>query len=329
MGKIVIGISAWADRSLVASGFYPAAVNTPAGRLRYYSAQFNVAEIDASYHYFPTRRNLELWLENTPGDFTFDIRAFSLFTGHPTPYTSLPRGIREKYADRIEKKASVYQHHLPPEAIEELWEATGRTAEAFAAAGKLGAIVFQFPPWFHPGPDNLEYIKQCRERLPRHRLAVEFRVGTWLDDTHRESTLKFLKGQELALVCVDEPQGFRTSLPPLGEVTASPGIVRFHGRNAAAWELKGVSPGEKFRYLYDETELQEWVPRLKGMAEAAGAVHVIFTNKYADSPVRNALQLKEMLSGGSSPKPAFSGRPEPFEPSAAWRTPGWPPRYSP
>ena len=99
MGRILVGISSWAEPELVQSGFYPAEVKTPEARLSYYASRFPVAEIDSSYHFFPTQRNLELWLENTPDGFTFDVKAFSLFTQHPTPFTALPRTIREKYAE--------------------------------------------------------------------------------------------------------------------------------------------------------------------------------------------------------------------------------------
>lgn len=121
MGRILIGISSWADKGLVGSGFYPDEVKTPADRLRYYSQNFPVVEIDASYHYFPTRRNLELWLENTTTGFIFDIKAFSLFTGHPTPLASLPRALRDKFAQLSEHKGNLYLHHLPVAAIDDLW----------------------------------------------------------------------------------------------------------------------------------------------------------------------------------------------------------------
>ena len=75
MSKIYIGTSSWADRSLVESGlFYPPDVKTAGERLRYYSGKFPIAEIDSSYHFFPTRQNLSLWLDNTPPDFIFDVR---------------------------------------------------------------------------------------------------------------------------------------------------------------------------------------------------------------------------------------------------------------
>ena len=295
MGRILVGISAWSDRSLVESGFYPAGVKTPSDRLRYYGQEFPVAEIDSSYHFFPTRRNLELWLENTPEAFTFDVKAFSLFTLHPTPFGSLPRGIRDSLGGLAEHKGNLYPHHLPAEALDALWQGFARSLEAIRAAGKLGAVLFQFPPWFHPSPENLDYIGQCRDRLANYRLAVEFRVGAWLDDGHREDTLRFLREHGLTLVCVDEPQGFRSSVLPVAGVTAPLAFIRFHGRNGANWEKKGIPADERYSYLYDEKELEEWVPKIAQMAEKSAELHIIFKNKHGDYPARNARQLRLLL----------------------------------
>lgn len=297
MERVFIGISAWSEKTLVESGFYPREVKTPADRLKYYAQSFPIAEIDSSYHFFPTRRNLDLWLENTPPGFIFDVRAFSLFTQHPTPLGSLPASIRDRFRHLIESKGNVYPHHLPPEAIADLWQGFAGIVHNFDAADKLGAVLFQFPPWFHPNEENLDYIVQCRERLSPYQLAVEFRVGTWLSDVNRERTLQFLREHGLALVCVDEPQGFRSSVPPIAEVTAPLGFIRFHGRNSESWERKGLSVEDRFRYLYDEEKLKEWVPKIRRMAEKADRLHVIFKNKHGDFPIRNALQLGQMLGG--------------------------------
>ena len=294
MRRILVGISSWADAEFVQSGFYPAYVKTPDARLSYYASRFTVAEIDSSYHFFPTQRNLSLWLDSTPAGFTFDLKAFSLFTQHPTAYTSLPKTIREKYGDRIQAKDHVYPHHLPEAAIDELWEIFNRSVEAFKSAGKLGTILFQFPPWFHSEPRNYEYVVSCRERLSAYQMAAEFRVGSWLE-RRREETLDLLRKQKIALVCVDEPQGFKSSVPPVAEVTAPLAIVRFHGRNTANWESKDTMAGERFNYLYPEEELREWVPKIRKMAKEAESVHVIFKNKHADYPVQNALQMKKLL----------------------------------
>lgn len=294
MGDLLVGISSWSDHGLVNSGFYPNDVKTPDARLRYYASQFNVAELDSSYHFFPTRRNMALWLENTPAGFTFDVRAFSLFTQHPTPPTSLPRSIRERYGGEIHAKGNLYTHHLPQIALDELWAIFLSDLETFQKAGKLGAVLFQFPPWFHPSPENLDYLGTVQNRLSGYRMAVEFRVGSWLEE-RREDTLTFLRHRGIGLVCVDEPQGLKSSVPPVAEATAGFGMVRFHGRNTDNWERKGTPPDEIFNYLYDETELAEWAPRIREMAENTEEVHVIFKNKHADFPVRNALQMKKLL----------------------------------
>jgi uncharacterized protein YecE (DUF72 family) len=294
MGRVLVGLSSWAEPELIQRGFYPADVNTPAARLRYYAARFPVAEIDSSYHFFPTQHNLKLWLDNTPGGFTFDVRAFSLFTQHPTSFLSLPRTIREKYADRIEAKNSIYPHHLPKEAIDELWQIFGKTVASFKDSGKLGAILFQFPPWFHPAPQNYDYIAGCRKRLAEHRMAVEFRAGSWLD-VHREQTLEFFCLKDITLVCVDEPQGLKTSVPPLLEVTSSLAIIRFHGRNKENWERKNIPVTAKLNYLYSEAELEEWADRIRQIVKKTGEIHLIFKNKHADFPARNAEQMKKLL----------------------------------
>ena len=98
------------------------------------------------------------------------------------------------------------------------------------------------------------------------------------------------------MVCVDEPQGLRTSVPPVAEVTSPVGMVRFHGRNVDNWEKKRISAEERFNYLYGEEELRTWVPKVRKMAEQAGKVHVIFKNKFRDYSVRNAREFTEMLA---------------------------------
>jgi uncharacterized protein YecE (DUF72 family) len=293
--RILFGISAWADPGLLSSGFYPPEVRTAASRLQYYATRFSVAEVDATYHSFATARNIAVWLDNTPPGFAFNLRAFSLFTGHPTPFASLPRSFRNTYAGRIEERDRIYAHHLPADALDDLWNGFARTAAAFHRAGKLGALLFQFPPWFHPTPENYAYLAACRRRLPGFPVAVEFRVGSWLEDQHRSETLAVLARKEIALVCVDEPQGLKTSVPPLATVTAPLAVVRFHGRNRERWEQKGAAAEDRFNYLYGSAELREWAPRLADMAGSAETLHIIFKNKHADFPVRNALEMQSLL----------------------------------
>lgn len=294
MGRIRVGISSWADPGLVQSSFYPAGAKMPEARLKYYASRFSIAEIDSTYHYFPTQRNLSVWLENTLKGFAFDVKAYSLFTGQPTKFNALPRTIREKYSGQIAAKDNVYLHHLPEEAVDELWGIFIGAVESLRKAERLGALLFQFPPWFHPEPRNFDYISRCHERLSQFQLAVEFRAGSWLGQ-HREQTLKFLREQGISLVCVDEPQGLKSSVPLVPEVTAPFAMVRFHGRNKENWERGAIDAAEKFNYLYSEDELKEWAPRVLSMAKSSRELHVIFKNKHEDFPVRNAIQMKELL----------------------------------
>lgn len=295
MSHIKIGISSWSDAAFVKSGFYPAEVKTAGERLAYYAGRFQLAEVDSTYHFFATSQNLKLWLENTSKHFTFDVRAFSLFTGHPTPYAAFPKAFREKYADSLKAKPVLYLHHLLKEAADDLWEGFARTLAAFRSDGKLGVVLFQFPPWFHPTDDSLKHIQECRARLAEYPLAVEFRVGSWLNSEHKDETIGFLRKLQISLVCVDEPQGLKSSVPPSADVTAPVAFIRFHGRNKDNWERKGAVPADKFDYLYRREELEEWVPKIRTMAGEAKELHLIFKNKHADYPVRNAMQMAELL----------------------------------
>jgi uncharacterized protein YecE (DUF72 family) len=293
MGRIRLGISTWSTPELAHSGFYPPEAKIAPQRLNYYASRFSVAEVDSSFHFFPTGHNIELWLENTPADFAFNVKAFSLLTGHPTALESLPKSIREKYGSRIQAKGNIYPHHLPAEAIDEIWAVFGLIVGRFHDAGKLGAVLFQFPPWFHPEPGKYKYIEDCCSRIRHCHVAVEFRAGSWLVQ-HKDETLEFLRKRGIALVCVDEPQGFGSSVPPVAEATSSLAIVRFHGRNAETWEQKGIPADERFNYLYSEEELKEWLPRIRRLSETA-EVHVIFKNKHLDFPFRNVLRMKTLL----------------------------------
>lgn len=90
MAVIKVGTSSWADQSLLRSGWYPRSASTPARRLGFYASQFPMVEVDTSYYAVPVPETTQGWVDATPDDFTFDVKAFSLFTGHPTPVAVLP-----------------------------------------------------------------------------------------------------------------------------------------------------------------------------------------------------------------------------------------------
>jgi len=293
MGRIRVGISSWTEPTLLKSGWYPADATSAEERLRYYATKFPIAEIDSTFYAIPNEKTAQLWVERTPKDFIFNAKAFALLTQHPTPPSRLPKDLREKVSD---SKANIYFKDLGPKDKESVWDRFREALQPLQDAGKLGAIVFQFPKWFLPSPASYRFMEDLREWLPDFGIAVEFRQVAWMKQERRERVLDFLKGRGYAYVVVDEPQGFTSSVPPIVATTAPRAMIRFHGHNRENWERKGISTAEKFRYLYQPAELKSWVPSLESMAKSAREVDAVFNNCYSDYAVRNAEDLAGLLA---------------------------------
>ncbi|OLC46119.1 MAG: hypothetical protein AUH80_07335 [Chloroflexi bacterium 13_1_40CM_4_65_16] len=290
------GIAGWVDKSLIDSKlFYPLSVKTSGDRLRFYASQFSLVEVDSTYYGIPKPDNALAWAAQTPDDFTFDVKSFSLFTNHPTKPASLPPDIREGLPPKLLEK-NVYLEYMPDDLLDETWDRFREAIEPLRAAGKLGAVFFQFPPWFLPSSRSLAYVEQVQERMFGFQIAVEFRKPEWLDGRHKDGTLAFLRSRDIPYVAVDVPPGHATSMPSVAEVTSSKlSVVRFHGRNHETWDLRGVPPNVRFRYDYTDEELGEWVPRIKEMERSAGRVHALMNNNYSNYSVKNAQQLEKLL----------------------------------
>jgi uncharacterized protein YecE (DUF72 family) len=300
--SVRIGTCGWTDPTLIKAGtFYPAGANTAEERLRYYASQFPIVEVDATYYALPREEQAGLWVERTPPDFVFNVKAYSLLTQHPTMAKTIPVDLRESILPEHRDKQRLYPKHLAAEAVEEIWDRFAEALLPLDSAGKLGAVLLQFPEWHVPSRANREYLQLAREKLADYRLCVEFRNRTWLaTEKDRDRTLGFLREHELALVCVDMPQGFRSSMPPVAEVTnPALSVVRFHGRDPKAWEKKTVS--ERFRYRYEVDELREWVPKVEHLAEGAREVHALMNNCYSDYATTNARQLMDLLNSADVP----------------------------
>lgn len=305
MGTIRVGTCSWTDPTLVNSGrFYPDSARSAEARLQYYASQFNIVEVDSSYYALPGERNSYLWAERTPDDFLFDFKAFRVFTQHPTPPNSLPKNIREELTSELQQKGNLYYRDLPAELVDELWRRFESSLLPLDTAGKLGIVLFQFPPWFYPGSQQLDYITMCKERLPQYRVAIEFRNNVWLSEKNQATTLDFLRRNDLPFVCVDEPQGFKSSVPPVADVTSHIGLVRFHGRNTETWEKKGIGPAERFNYLYSKEELEPWAGKIGELASQVREMHVLFNNCHEDKAVVNARQTSLMLGSLTRPQTA-------------------------
>jgi uncharacterized protein YecE (DUF72 family) len=291
-GRILVGTCSWTDRSLVESGrFYPADAKTAEERLRYYADQFPIVEVDSTYYGLPSERNAALWVERTPETFVFDVKAYSFFTQHPTQVASLPKDLRQEVVSVVGDKKRFYYRDAPPQIRDELWRRFSDALLPLDSAGKLGIVLFQFPPWFMPGAESKDYVAEAQDRLGQYRLAVEFRNNRWLSELNQERTLRFLSDRRIPFVCVDEPQGLSSSVPPVATATAEIALVRFHGRNREAWAKKGATVAERFDYLYSEEELEEWVEPVRGLAKEAQQVHLLMNNCVEDKAVVNARQL--------------------------------------
>ena len=296
-GKILVGISSWTEPTLLKEGtFYPPEAKSAEERLRFYASQFPIVEVDSSYYFPPSERNSALWIERTPKGFTFNVKAYSLLTRHPTKVDSLYREVKEALPEELASKRNVYAERMPPELLDEVWQRFASALMPLHSAGKLGSVLFQFPQYFVISRKAKDYIIGCKERLPDFRIAVEFRHKSWMEERNQEETATFLAEHDLPLVCVDMPQGFVSSLPPVAVATSkSLAVVRFHGRNHEAWEKKTKTAAERFDYDYSKRELQTWVPKIESLAEEARETHVVMNNCYRDYAVNNARQLASLL----------------------------------
>ena len=221
-------------------------------------------------------------------DFTFNIKAFSLLTGHPTAVSKLYKDLRPE----TEKK-SIYPDDLSPQAYEEVWSRFLSALEPLVEAGKLGALLFQFPPWFTIRRDNKQYLLEVRRRCEPLRAVFEFRHASWFDGDNRDETLDFLR--------------------------AAPAAVRLRGHAAGAQVLdaagggghgrpgRGALPRAQRQVDQQGHPREVRLPLLGARAEGLGAeaaragrprpseTHVLMNNCYSDYAQRNAEQLIELL----------------------------------
>jgi uncharacterized protein YecE (DUF72 family) len=287
VGRIRVGTASWTDKTLLASGWYPNSANTAEKRLAYYARHYPVVEVDATYYAPPAEQTAALWAQRTPADFTFNIKAFGLLTGHPSKVAALPADLRPDT-----DKKNVYPKDLPAQAYEDLWSRFLSALEPLAEAGKLGVILFQFPPWFTIRRSNKDYLLEVAARCKPMRVAVELRNATWFTGDNQSETLDFLRKHDLPYVSVDMPQGHKSSIPPVVAATSDLAVVRFHG-HSDKWTSNDIH--EKFGYRYSTEELAGWAPKLRELAEETDETYVLMNNCYGDYAQRNATELIELL----------------------------------
>jgi uncharacterized protein YecE (DUF72 family) len=291
--QFLVGTASWTDPTLVKSDlFYPPTVKTAAARLSYYAAHFRTVEVDSSYYALPSEKNSRLWVERTPDGFAFNIKAFGWLTQHAADTVRLPIAIKEILLAALKSERRI---QTPPREVLDLafqmfWSAIAPLKEA----GKLGHLLFQFPPYFTYRQSNLEYLAGLKDRMLGAPVAVEFRHGSWLaDDRRRADTMRFLREHGLTYVAVDSPPG--VGVVSFLEASGPDAYVRFHGRNRENWFKREITVAERYKYLYSERELAEWAGKLKQLTGVRRAF-VIFNNRYSNFGIMNATTMSQMLS---------------------------------
>jgi uncharacterized protein YecE (DUF72 family) len=290
MGQIRVGTASWTDKTLIESGWYPPEADTPEKRLRFYARQFPLVEVDATYYALPAERTAQSWAERTPAGFTFNVKAFSLFTQHPTPVRALPADLRE--AAGQSGKERVYLKDVDPAVADQAWDRFLAALEPLRSAGKLGAILLQFPPWFPISRARKDYILACAARVAPDQVCVEFRNRTWMTEDNQAETLEFLAAHRVPYVCVDMPQGYPSSIPPVLAATTDLAVVRMHG-HSDKWDSKDIY--QRFGYEYSAGEMDEWAPKIRDLADQAETTQVLFNNCYRNYAQVNARELADRL----------------------------------
>ncbi len=224
--------------------------------LSYYAEMFPTVELNVTYYRIPQMRIVEGWVEKTPDDFLFAVKAFGGLTH--------------------ERDAPEFAPFVA-------------ALEPLVKAGKLGCVLAQFPYSFHPTDENVAYLARVREGLGDLPAVVEFRNAGWANDT----TFETLDQLNLGFCCVDEPQ-LRGLMPPIAITTGGIGYVRFHGRNYAKW-YQHEEAWERYDYTYSAEELREWAPRIQALDERTPLTLVYFNNHSEGQAVQGARDLRQLM----------------------------------
>ncbi len=265
MVPVRLGTCSWADDGLV-KRWYPRGVSSPAARLAYYAERFDTVEVDSPFYRLPSPETAAKWAERTPDGFVFHAKASKAMTGH-------------EEADR-EQAFGEFREALAP----------------LEQAAKLRGVLLQYPPRFTKSKEAMEELKAVAPLLDPLVPLVEFRHRSWVDEDERADTFSFLERYRLAYVSVDSPRGRASNiLPRIAAATHPVAYVRFHGRNWRTWNLKGRTSAERFDWLYDRAELEDWVEPLGELAGQAEEVYAMFNNNRYDYAPRSAQLLRELL----------------------------------
>ena len=257
--------------------FYPATRSKRAGtanfdELRFYSEHFDTVEVNTTFYGQPRHDVTQAWVERTPSGFEFSLKLYQKFT-HP---------------DMFVKATGNDPTDLGQRDVDEF-----RTAiDPLARAGKLGALLAQFPPSFKNDADARAYLEWLLARFQDYPVAVELRHRSWSDEP--TDTLSLLENFGAAWAQIDEPK-FKGSIRQ--SLSANPGTffyLRLHGRNAAQW-WKHDKSEDRYNYLYSSEELEPFSQAARQVSRRVKKAYLYANNHFSAKSVANAAILKYQL----------------------------------
>ena len=292
-GEIRVGTSGWSYPSGDGTWngiFYPAKKTKGFDELAFYAEHFDTVEVNSSFYRVPAVKTTSEWARRTPKHFEFSLKLFQKFT-HPEMFL---KATGRDPADIDRKDVDEFRAALDP----------------LARAGKLGALLAQFPPSFKNEPGSRDYLAWLLHAFREYPVAVELRHKTFSDDPHE--TTELLKEHGAALVQIDEPK-FKTSI----RQNRLPNVktfyyLRLHGRNAAQWWTHDKSE-DRYNYLYSEEELEPIVEAVEEASREVKKSYAYANNHFSAKSVANAATIKAKLGQeleGEYPEPFVQRYPD-------------------
>jgi uncharacterized protein YecE (DUF72 family) len=278
VSNLRIGTSGWnypAGRGTWNGIFYPHAARTTRTKgggktkfdeLAYYAEHFDTVEVNTTFYGQPKATVAKTWAERTPDGFEFSLKLYRKLTHADTP------GVPYFDVDAIDE----YRRGIEP----------------LATAGKVGALLAQFPPSFKQTSDSLAYLDDLLRRFRDYPIAVELRHRSWSDDFG--STLTLLNSHNAALTQIDEPK-FKVSIRQ-NQLPNISGFyyMRLHGRNAAQW-WKHDKSEDRYNYLYSADELKPVTETADAARRLVKKFYLYFNNHFASKAVVNAVMIRNQL----------------------------------
>lgn len=289
--SVHVGTSGWSYPSGKGTWnglFYPATRSKRHGtdqfdELRYYAEHFDTVEVDTTFYGQPRAEVTSGWVARTPPRFAFALKLYQKLT-HPKMF----REAALKSAPGSEGSLLDLLAQVTPSDIDDFRAGI----EPIAGAGKLGALLAQFPPSFKSSPASRDYLAQLLRLFGDYPVAVELRHRSWSDAFGE--TLELLNAFQSAWVQIDEPK-FRFSI----RQNALPNVagfyyMRLHGRNAAQW-WRHEHRDDRYNYLYSAEELKEFSEIAASAKELVKKVYLYTNNHFSSKSVVNAVMLKAQL----------------------------------